>query len=103
MSEPLISIRNLCVDYITESGDVRACNNVSSGGWMDRVKTLFGFILLAAPIFLLERIMPEMWSTILWSTLGIAAFGWQKASHIDGVFQQVGVFFSECRNTLQSI
>ncbi len=29
MSEQLISIRNLCVDYITESGDVRACNNVS--------------------------------------------------------------------------
>ncbi|MCQ9066925.1 protein-disulfide reductase DsbD [Vibrio diabolicus] len=47
-----------------------------AGGWMDRVKTLFGFILLAAPIFLLERIMPEIWSTILWSTLGIAAFGW---------------------------
>ncbi|HHF0508247.1 TPA: protein-disulfide reductase DsbD [Vibrio antiquarius] len=47
-----------------------------AGGWMDRVKTLFGFILLAAPIFLLERIMPEMWSTILWSTLGLAAFGW---------------------------
>ncbi|NOI11705.1 protein-disulfide reductase DsbD [Vibrio alginolyticus] len=47
-----------------------------AGGWMDRVKTLFGFILLAAPIFLLERIMPEMWSTILWSSLGIAAFGW---------------------------
>ncbi|MCS0409275.1 protein-disulfide reductase DsbD [Vibrio diabolicus] len=47
-----------------------------AGGWMDRVKTLFGFILLAAPIFLLERIMPEIWSTILWSALGIAAFGW---------------------------
>ncbi|MBS9897401.1 protein-disulfide reductase DsbD [Vibrio alginolyticus] len=47
-----------------------------AGGWMDRVKTLFGFILLAAPTFLLERIMPEMWSTILWSALGIAAFGW---------------------------
>ncbi|MDA0115582.1 protein-disulfide reductase DsbD [Vibrio sp. 2art] len=47
-----------------------------AGGWMDRVKTLFGFILLAAPIFLLERVMPEMWSTILWSALGIAAFGW---------------------------
>ncbi|MCA2465210.1 MULTISPECIES: ABC transporter ATP-binding protein, partial [Vibrio] len=26
---PLISIRNLCVDYITDAGDVRACNNVS--------------------------------------------------------------------------
>ena len=29
MTEPLISIRNLCVDYITDAGDVRACNNVS--------------------------------------------------------------------------
>ncbi|NVJ57520.1 MAG: protein-disulfide reductase DsbD [Vibrionaceae bacterium] len=47
-----------------------------AGNWMDRVKTLFGFILLAAPIFLLERILPEAWSTGLWSALGIAAFGW---------------------------
>ncbi|MGR5134314.1 protein-disulfide reductase DsbD [Vibrio alfacsensis] len=47
-----------------------------AGGWMDRVKTLFGFILLAAPIFLLERILPEVWATALWSALGIAAFGW---------------------------
>ncbi|EHZ2745898.1 protein-disulfide reductase DsbD [Vibrio vulnificus] len=47
-----------------------------AGGWMDRVKALFGFVLLAAPIFLLERILPEMWSTALWSSLGIAAFGW---------------------------
>ncbi len=47
-----------------------------AGAWMDRVKTLFGFVLLAAPIFLLERILPEMWSTALWSALGIAAFGW---------------------------
>lgn len=47
-----------------------------AGGWMDRVKTLFGFILLAAPIFLLERILPEVWATTLWSVLGIAAFGW---------------------------
>lgn len=29
MTTPLISIRNLCVDYITDAGDVRACNNVS--------------------------------------------------------------------------
>ncbi|MFB9213727.1 protein-disulfide reductase DsbD [Vibrio sinaloensis] len=47
-----------------------------AGNWMDRVKTLFGFILLAAPIFLLERILPEMWATALWSALGIVAFGW---------------------------
>ncbi|WP_162063541.1 protein-disulfide reductase DsbD [Vibrio taketomensis] len=47
-----------------------------AGAWMDRVKVLFGFVLLAAPIFLLERILPEQWSTALWSALGIAAFGW---------------------------
>ncbi|CAE6919392.1 protein-disulfide reductase DsbD [Vibrio sp. B1FLJ16] len=47
-----------------------------AGNWMNRVKTLFGFILLAAPIFLLERLLPEMWSTLLWSALGIVAFGW---------------------------
>ncbi|MCW8333928.1 protein-disulfide reductase DsbD [Vibrio paucivorans] len=47
-----------------------------AGGWMDVVKTLFGFILLAAPIFLLERILPELWATALWSLLGFIAFGW---------------------------
>lgn len=40
------------------------------------MKTLFGFVLLAAPIFLLERIVPEFWSSVLWSALGLAAFGW---------------------------
>ncbi|MEC6814832.1 ABC transporter ATP-binding protein [Photobacterium toruni] len=29
MTDPQISIRNLCVDYITDAGDVRAVNNVS--------------------------------------------------------------------------
>ncbi|WP_371410788.1 protein-disulfide reductase DsbD [Vibrio penaeicida] len=47
-----------------------------AGGWMDRVKVMFGFILLAAPIFLLERILPELWIQIMWSLLGLAAFGW---------------------------
>ncbi|MDN3608833.1 protein-disulfide reductase DsbD [Vibrio ostreicida] len=47
-----------------------------AGHWMERVKTLFGFVLLAAPIFLLERILPESWAMGLWSALGIAAFGW---------------------------
>ncbi|CAH0524410.1 protein-disulfide reductase DsbD [Vibrio hippocampi] len=47
-----------------------------AGGWMDRVKILFGFVLLAAPLFLLERIIPEFWASLLWSLLGLAAFGW---------------------------
>lgn len=47
-----------------------------AGSWMDKVKIVFGFILLAAPIFLLERILPEFWATVLWSVLGFIAFGW---------------------------
>ncbi|MBF9001849.1 protein-disulfide reductase DsbD [Vibrio nitrifigilis] len=47
-----------------------------TGNWMNHVKTLFGFILLAAPIFLLERILPDIWITVLWSALGLVGFGW---------------------------
>ncbi|NIY91712.1 protein-disulfide reductase DsbD [Vibrio diazotrophicus] len=47
-----------------------------AGAWMGKVKTAFGFILLAAPIFLLERLLPEIWATALWSALGFAAFAW---------------------------
>ncbi len=47
-----------------------------AGAWMGKVKTAFGFILLAAPIFLLERLLPEVWATALWSALGFAAFAW---------------------------
>ncbi|QIL85623.1 protein-disulfide reductase DsbD [Vibrio sp. HDW18] len=47
-----------------------------SGDWMGRVKTLFGFVLLAAPLLLLERILPEWWASLLWSALGVATFGW---------------------------
>lgn len=43
---------------------------------MNRVKVLFGFILLAAPIFLLERIIPAAWANGLWVALGLSAFGW---------------------------
>ncbi|KUJ00677.1 protein-disulfide reductase DsbD [Vibrio sp. MEBiC08052] len=47
-----------------------------SGPWMEKMKTLFGFILLAAPIFLLERIIPELWSVSLWALLGVSLFLW---------------------------
>ncbi len=47
-----------------------------SGPWMERVKQLFGFILLAAPIFFLERLLPQLWTSLLWTLLGITTFGW---------------------------
>jgi thiol:disulfide interchange protein DsbD len=43
---------------------------------MERVKIFFGFVLLAAPLFFLERILPDLWSAILWALLGFATFGW---------------------------
>ncbi|MGR5167784.1 protein-disulfide reductase DsbD [Vibrio astriarenae] len=47
-----------------------------AGEWMDTVKVMFGFILLAAPLFLLERILPSVWASVLWTLLGIGGFGW---------------------------
>ncbi|GAM55347.1 cytochrome c-type biogenesis protein dsbD [Vibrio ishigakensis] len=47
-----------------------------AGLWMDKVKTLFGFVLLAAPLFFIERLVSGTWMTILWSGLGISFFAW---------------------------
>ena len=47
-----------------------------SGPWMHYVKEGFGFVILALPVFLLERILGDTWGLRLWSILGIAFFGW---------------------------
>lgn len=47
-----------------------------SGPWMEHVKTAFGFVILALPVFLLERIIGDEWGVRLWSLLGVAFFGW---------------------------
>ncbi|MDO6707880.1 protein-disulfide reductase DsbD [Photobacterium sp. 1_MG-2023] len=47
-----------------------------AGAWMDRVKAFFGFVLLAVPLFLLERILPDSWMPFLWAGFGLSLFGW---------------------------
>ncbi|WP_449556448.1 protein-disulfide reductase DsbD [Huaxiibacter chinensis] len=47
-----------------------------SGPWMETVKTAFGFVILALPVFLLERIIGDVWGLRLWATLGVAFFIW---------------------------
>jgi thiol:disulfide interchange protein DsbD len=47
-----------------------------SGRWMQYVKEGFGFVILALPVFLLERIIGDAWGLRLWSMLGVAFFGW---------------------------
>ena len=47
-----------------------------SGPWMQTVKEGFGFVILALPVFLLERVLGDAWGIRLWSLLGVAFFGW---------------------------
>jgi thiol:disulfide interchange protein DsbD len=47
-----------------------------SGPWMETVKIAFGFVILALPVFLLERILGEPWGMRMWGLLGVAFFGW---------------------------
>ncbi|MNZ85320.1 Thiol:disulfide interchange protein DsbD precursor [compost metagenome] len=50
-----------------------------SGPWMQYVKEAFGFVILALPVFLLERVIGDVWGLRLWSLLGLAFFGWAFA------------------------
>lgn len=47
-----------------------------SGAWMENVKTAFGFVMLALPVFLLSRILPAVWESRLWALLGVSFFVW---------------------------
>ena len=40
-----------------------------AGAWMNIIKNVFGLLLLAVPIFLLERFIPEIASQALWALL----------------------------------
>ena len=66
-----------------------------SGAWMENVKTAFGFVMLALPIFLISRIIPSMWEPRLWALLGVSFFIWlatQMRSNGIGLFFHI-VFF----------
>ncbi|TMM41440.1 protein-disulfide reductase DsbD [Colwellia ponticola] len=44
-----------------------------AGAWMNIIKNIFGLLLLAVPIFLLERFIPEVASQALWALLLLAS------------------------------
>jgi thiol:disulfide interchange protein DsbD len=44
-----------------------------AGAWMNIIKNIFGLLLLAVPIFLLERIVPAIVTQILWTLLILAS------------------------------
>ncbi|MDG6791756.1 protein-disulfide reductase DsbD [Glaesserella parasuis] len=47
-----------------------------SGDWLLKVKTLFGFVMLALPVFLLSRVLPTVIEPLLWSALAIVFLLW---------------------------
>lgn len=47
-----------------------------SGEWLNQVKHLFGFVMLALPIFLVSRILPEIWENRLWAMLATTFLIW---------------------------
>ncbi|TPH15097.1 protein-disulfide reductase DsbD [Litorilituus lipolyticus] len=47
-----------------------------AGAWMNIIKNIFGLLLLAVPIFLLDRLIPALASEILWSILLLATGGY---------------------------
>jgi len=55
-----------------------------SGPWMQTVKQGFGFVILALPVFLLERVLGDVWGMRFWSGLGIAFFAWAFCSSLRG-------------------
>lgn len=47
-----------------------------SGPWMQHIKTAFGFVILALPVFLMERVVGDIWGARLWSLLIISFLAW---------------------------
>lgn len=46
-----------------------------SGDWLFNVKNIFGFVMLALPVFLLARVFPEL-ESYLWAALAISFIVW---------------------------
>ena len=47
-----------------------------AGNWMNVIKNIFGLLLLAVPIFLLERFLPVITINVLWTVLILATAGY---------------------------
>jgi thiol:disulfide interchange protein DsbD len=47
-----------------------------AGAWMDVIKQLFGFALLAVPILLLSRLLSDLVATLLWLGWGLVLCGY---------------------------
>ena len=69
-----------------------------SGDWLLKVKTAFGFVMLALPVFLLSRLLPANYEALMWSALAMVFLGWLiSVIPAQGLFKQavrIGLFFA---------
>jgi thiol:disulfide interchange protein DsbD len=54
-----------------------------AGAWMNIIKNIFGFLLLAVPILLLQRIISEFLGDILWVLLALGFSGYLYVNNIN--------------------
>lgn len=65
-----------------------------SGAWLENVKTAFGFVMLALPIFLLSRLIDDVWGWRLWAVWGISFALWLATKmHRHGIGLAFRIFF----------
>jgi len=72
MGAPLVAIGTAGGKYLPHAG-----------GWMDAVKAVFGVLLLAVAVWMLERILPAAVTMLLWALLLITSAVYMGA--VDGV------------------
>ncbi|GGZ94511.1 thiol:disulfide interchange protein DsbD [Ignatzschineria ureiclastica] len=54
-----------------------------AGAWMDRVKVLFGFMLLGLAAYFIGRTLPHYWEQMLYAILSLTTFIWLMVTVIE--------------------
>jgi len=71
-----------------------------AGAWMNIIKNIFGLLLLAVPIFLLERIIPSLIIEALWVLLVLATASYLYVANQNSSEKQAKGFWYGCRSLL---
>jgi thiol:disulfide interchange protein DsbD len=65
-----------------------------AGAWMNIIKNIFGLLLLAVPIFLLERLIPAIATQLLWSALILASAMYFYVENQNASTSKKGLFYA---------
>jgi thiol:disulfide interchange protein DsbD len=71
-----------------------------AGAWMNIIKNDFGLLLLAVPIFLLERFIPEVASKVLWALLLLGSASYLYVTNQNSAINQPKGFWFGLRSLL---